>query len=219
MDHTALSPVAPSTQPASAFADYLTEELNRYDEHLHDVRGLAAGTRSQRVRVVRLLLQEQFADCPIEIAKLHPDDVRSFLARQLDAHRSHAKASLLASALRSYFRYRATYGDQVGGLTAVISTPVHGKLASLPRALGPDEADRLVKSLAPGHACRKSPASRSAISCSIRALPAFICTARAESNAAFPCGARPSRKCVPGCGGIRSLRRPLLCSPIVTGRR
>jgi site-specific recombinase XerD len=74
--------------------------------------------------------------------------VRSFLAKQLEAHWSHAKASLLASALRSYFRYRATCGDQVGGLTAVISNPVHWKLASLPRALNPDDADRLLKSFA-----------------------------------------------------------------------
>jgi len=42
--------------------------------------------------------------------------------------------------LRSYFRYRATHGDQIGGLTAVISNPVYWKLASLPRALNPDEA-------------------------------------------------------------------------------
>lgn len=148
MNHNTSSPVAPSTLAASAFADPITEELHRYDEHLHDVRGLAEGTRSHRVRVVRLLLQEQFPDCPIDIAKLHPDDVRSFLARQLEAHQSHAKASLLASALRSYFRYRATCGDPIGGLTTVISNPVHWKLASLPRALSPDEADRLLKSFA-----------------------------------------------------------------------
>lgn len=148
MNHTASSPVAPSTQPTSAFAVHITEELHHYDEHLHDVRGLAEGTRSHRVRVVGRLLQEQFADHPIDIAKLRPDDVRSFLAKQLDAHRSHSNASLLASALRSYFRYWATCGDRVGGLTAVISNPVHWKLASLPRALNSDEADGLLKSFA-----------------------------------------------------------------------
>ncbi len=148
MSQISSPPVTPSTHPAPALSDHITAELRRYDEHLHDVRGLAEGTRRQRVRVVRRLLQEQFADRPIDVAKLHPDDVRSFLARQLEAHWSHAKASLLASALRSYFRYRATCGDRVGRLTAVISNPVHWKLASLPRALNPDDADRLLKSFA-----------------------------------------------------------------------
>lgn len=50
--------------------------------------------------------------------------------------------------MRSYFRYRTTCGDQVGELTTVISNPVNWKLASLPRALRPDEADRLLKSFA-----------------------------------------------------------------------
>lgn len=148
MNHTALSQVAPSTQPPSAFSDHLTKELHRYDEHLRDVRGLAEGTRSLHVRVVRRLLQEQFADRPIDIAELRPDDVRSFLARQLGKPRSHSYASELAMALRSYFRYRATCGDQVGGLSAAISNPVHWKLASLPRALSPDEAERLLESSA-----------------------------------------------------------------------
>lgn len=48
MNHTASSPVASSTQPTSAFAVHITEELHHYDEHLHDVRGLAEGTRSHR---------------------------------------------------------------------------------------------------------------------------------------------------------------------------
>ena len=54
-----------------------------------------------------------------------PDDVRQFLASQLDAHRTAANASYLAAGLRSYFRYRTTCGDRVGGLIAVISNPVH----------------------------------------------------------------------------------------------
>ena len=48
--------------------------------------------------------------------------------------------------MRSYFRYRATCGDPVGTLTAVISNPVHWKLASLPRALKAEEVERLLNS-------------------------------------------------------------------------
>jgi len=146
MNHTDLHQPAPSSWPPAAPTGVIAEELRRYDEHLCDVRGLAAATRRNRVRIVGRLLQRKFAGRTLDIAKLRPDDVRRFLANQLDAHRTPANASQLASALRSYFRYRTTCGDRVGALTAVISSPVHWKLASLPRALKPDEVERLLNS-------------------------------------------------------------------------
>ena len=93
-----------------------------------------------------MLLRQKFKERAIDISRLRPDDVRQFLASQLEAHRTASNASRLAAALRSYFRYRATCGDQVGKLTAVILNPVHWKLASLPRALKPDEIERLLNS-------------------------------------------------------------------------
>lgn len=138
--------VSDARQPA-ATTDYIAEELRHYDEHLHDVRGLAAGTRQDYLRVAGWLLQQKFAGQPIDIAKLHPGDVRQFLAEQLDTHQTASNASRLAGALRSYLRYRTTCGDQVGALTSVISNPVHWKLASLPRALKPEETERLLNSL------------------------------------------------------------------------
>ena len=143
MNHTSQHLAAPSMRPSATFAGDLAAELHRFDEHLRDVRGLSTGTRHQRASIVGRLLQRKFADRPIDIARLRPEDVRRFLADQLDVRRTPSNASRLASALRSYFRYRTTCGDQVGGLTAVITNPVHWKLSSLPRALKPDEADRL----------------------------------------------------------------------------
>lgn len=137
---------APITRSPAAPTDYVAEELRRYDEHLRDVRGLAAETRRIRVRIVGRFLRQKFASHPVDIAKLRPDDVRLFLANQLDARRTPSNASQLASALRSYLRYRNTCSDQVGALTAVISNPVHWKLSSLPRALKPEETERLLNS-------------------------------------------------------------------------
>jgi len=146
MNHASLHRAARNRQPSAMLSGDVVEELRRYDEHLRDVRGLATGTRRHRTLIVGRLLQRKFADRPIDIARLRPEDVRRFLAEQLDVRRTPSNASQLASALRSYLRYRTTCGDQVGGLTAVITNPVHWKLASLPRALKPDEADRLLKS-------------------------------------------------------------------------
>jgi site-specific recombinase XerD len=144
MNHITLHPTAPSARLSVVPSDFIAIELCRYDEHMRDVRGLAAGTRRNRVRILGRFLQQKYAGHPVDIGKLCPDDVRRFIAKQLDAHRTTSNASKLASALRSYFRYRTTCGDQVGALTAVISSPVHWKLATLPHALKPDDVERLL---------------------------------------------------------------------------
>lgn len=136
----------PKARSSASFPACIADELRRYDEHLHDVRGLAAGTRKDRLYVAGMLLRQKFKGRAIDISRLRPNDVRQFLARQLEAHRTASNASRLAAALRSYFRYRATCGDQVGKLIAVILNPVHWKLASLPRALKPEEIERLLNS-------------------------------------------------------------------------
>ena len=129
----------------------IADELRRYDDHLRDVRGLAAGTRRDRCRIVAQLLRKKFAGGVINMAKLRPVDIRCFIARQLQDGYSHSVASQLASALRSYLRYRTICGDSVAGVIAVISSPVQWRLASLPRALKPDEVQRLLGALPNGH--------------------------------------------------------------------
>ena len=146
MKPTASHRATPKARLSSSFSASVTGELCRYDEYLRDVRGLAAGTRKDRLVIAGLVLQQKFKELAIDISSLRPDDVRQFLAGQLDTHRTASNASRLTAALRSYFRYRATCGDQVGKLTAVILNPVHWKLASLPRALTPDEIERLLNS-------------------------------------------------------------------------
>jgi len=136
----------PKARSSESFSAHITDELRRYDEHLRDVRGLAASTRKDRLYVAGILLRQKFKRRAVDISRLRPDDVRQFLASQLEAHRSSSNASRIAAALRSYLRYRATCGDSVGKLTAVISNPVHWKLASLPRALKLEEAERLLNS-------------------------------------------------------------------------
>jgi integrase len=149
MSKTTVCRVAASRPLSTASKDQIAEELRRYDEHLRDVRGLSDGTRSDRLRIIGRLLRQRFAARPLDIAKLLPAQVRGFLARQLGAHPSRSNASAHATALRSYLRYRSTCGDAVGALSAAISAPVHWRLASLPRALKPDELERLLNAFTP----------------------------------------------------------------------
>ena len=140
MNHTTTHRVALATR----LSDHIVEELRRYDEYLRDVKGLASATCQGLIRVAGRLLRQKFKGRAIDISKLRPDDVRQFLASQLVVRRTASNASCLAAGLRSYVRYRTTCGDQVSGLMAVISSPAHWRLASLPHALKPDEVERLL---------------------------------------------------------------------------
>jgi len=125
---------------------YIADELRRYDEHMRDARGLTAGTRRGRLRTVQRLLLHKFAGRPGAICELQPDDVRGFIAEQLELRGTASNAVTVASALRAYFRYRTTCGDRVHGLLGVIDSPAHWSLASLPRALKHAEIERLLAS-------------------------------------------------------------------------
>ena len=142
---------APNSPEDSTYSAYIKEELRRYDEHLQDVRGLSAGTRKDRLRIIGLLLEGKFKHREVVFARMQPDDVRQFLSTRLAQRQTSSNASQHATALRSYLRYRATCGDSVAELAAVIQNPVHWKLASLPRALKPDEIERLLESFSTRH--------------------------------------------------------------------
>jgi site-specific recombinase XerD len=113
---------------------------------MRDARGLATGTRTGRLRIVERLLVSKFAGRPVVGGELQTDDIRQFIADQLDTLGSTSNAITIASTLRAYLRYRSTCGDAVQPLLAVIAAPAHWSMASLPRALKPEEVNRLLNS-------------------------------------------------------------------------
>ncbi len=123
------------------------DELRRFDDYMNQVRGLAPRTRSMFLHTVRRLLFDQFGERPVVISAIKPEDVRKFVACQSERYSTPASAGTLASALRGYFRFRATRGDQVHGLIGVVSYPANWRLASLPKALSIVEVERLLGSL------------------------------------------------------------------------
>lgn len=129
---------AQRVRSSAEIPDPIADELRRYDDHLRDVRGLSASTRRNRCRIVEQLLRKKFAGGVVTMAKLRAADVRRFIAWLLGNRSSHSVAAQVATALRSYLRYRTVCGDSVAGLSAVISSPVQWKLATLPSALKPD---------------------------------------------------------------------------------
>ena len=132
-----------------AVPDRIEQELQGFDEHMSGVRGLAPKTRRDRIRIVRHLLHKRFADQPLELSSLQPDEVRQFIADQLEHRGSTSHARALGSALRAYFRYRAACGDCTEVLAGVITSPAQWSLSSLPQSLTEDEVNRLLGSFTP----------------------------------------------------------------------
>lgn len=116
--------------------------LRRFDEHLQQAQGLAASTRRRRLKIVESLLLGATSAMP------SASELRQFIAAEL-ARVSPASGGALASALRSYLRFRAFEGDAVEHLLPVILSPAHWRLAPLPQTLTASELDRLLGAFPP----------------------------------------------------------------------
>lgn len=125
----------------------IDEELRRFDDYMNHARGLAPATRSRYLCTVRRLLLEQFASLPVVLSAITPEDVRRFVASQRELYSTPGSTGSLVSALRGYFRFRITRGDQMQALIGVVSYPANWQLASLPQALSSAEVGCLVDSL------------------------------------------------------------------------
>ncbi len=115
----------------------IEDGLRRFDEHLHQVRGLAQSTRARRLPIVASLLRETSSMVPTA------DQLRDFIAQELSRVGSGGGAAV-GTALRSYLRFRAFEGDRVEHLLPLIASPAHWRLAALPQTLSCAEVELLL---------------------------------------------------------------------------
>jgi integrase len=123
--------------------DPLERALHRYNEHMQQARGLARSTRLRRLKIVDALVRTAAVVTP------SADQLRRFIAQELD-HVSPASGGAIATALRSYLRFRAFEGNRVEHLLPVIGSPARWRLAPLPQTLSRADVDRLLGAFPPG---------------------------------------------------------------------
>ena len=87
MNRTSPPRSAQRVRSSAEIPDPVADELCRYDDHLRDVRGLAAGTRRNHCRIVAQLLRKKLAGGVVNMAKLRAADVRRFIAWALRCRR------------------------------------------------------------------------------------------------------------------------------------
>ncbi len=133
--------------PAPVDMTEVGEELRRYDQYMEQVRGLAPNTRDAALRLVEALLRLHFGDDAIRFEVITPERVRRFFAAQAKNYKAPTSLGAVVSALRGYFRWRATLGDRTHALVGALAYPANWQLASLPKSLEAAEVQQLEAAL------------------------------------------------------------------------
>lgn len=143
--------------PPPGHAGTIGPELAAFDRYMDAVRGLAANTRRQRVRIVGRFLAERFEGDPLMLAALTAADLKRFVLGGGGKRRSAGTVGVMAGALRCYLRFRGLAGDPVEALSEAIPAAAHWRLATLPEVLSQTEIDQLLGSFGePFPSCKRA---------------------------------------------------------------
>lgn len=118
-------------------------EVQYFDDYLRTASGLQEATRTYRRRYVREFLLEFFDQDSVELSRLTPKDVVRYLSKRASRLKP-ASAKVLASSLRSYFRFLRLRGECEEALILAVPAPSSYRLTSLPRVLTVQELKRLL---------------------------------------------------------------------------
>jgi site-specific recombinase XerD len=118
----------------SGFTHYLVAE-----------RGLSAATIINYRPTVHRFLEERFGAGEVKLDELCPRDVHRFLLRHAPRV-SRARAKLMATALRSFFRFLRQRGSITSDLASAIPATTNWRLTGLPLSLGSEQVEALLDS-------------------------------------------------------------------------
>jgi integrase/recombinase XerD len=128
-------PITPVETCAQAYVEYLREE-----------RALADATVHNYVLFARSFLKTSFGSGPVNLSTICARDVIRFV--QCQVRRLHLKrAKIMTTALRSFLRYARYTGDVTLDLAGAVPTVANWSMASIPRAIAPDQVRQLLASI------------------------------------------------------------------------
>ena len=121
--------------------------VNRYLHYLRNERGLAKNSVLVYAPFVRGLLVDQVAKTGgVSVDAFDATSIRTFLLERIHG-RSAEYARLLATALRSFFRFLFLCGDRPTDLSASIPTVCKPRRTAVPAFLSPEEIDRVIAAI------------------------------------------------------------------------
>lgn len=117
-----------------------------YEQYLRQDRALAKATIINYVPFVCDFLRDRFGDRSVKLSCLRAAEVVRFV--QSRARRLHVKrAKLMTTALRSFFQYARLRGEVTLDLAAAVPIVASWSMASIPRAIAPEQTKRLLASI------------------------------------------------------------------------
>jgi len=122
------------------------QQVQAYEQHLRQVRGLAEATIHNYVPFIRNFLQDRFGDGPLALSRLCAHDVTRFVQRQAE-HLHRKRAKLLTSALRSFLQYTRYRGDITLDLAAAVPVVANWWMSSIPRGIEAQHVRQLLASV------------------------------------------------------------------------
>jgi len=123
----------------------------RFAQYLSQERGLSPATLANYLPTCHWFLTERFRDTRVAFRELCPHDISSFILRHAHAV-STRRVQLLASALRSFFRFLYKETETSTNLASAVPTVKRWRFTGLPKFLQPEEVQRLL------HSCDQSTA-------------------------------------------------------------
>lgn len=122
------------------------ELLGRYRDFLNSERGLAASTVNGYVNFVQpFVRRREAADGTLLLEDLTPQDITAFVVTEVPG-RPTGSAKLTVTALRSLLGFLHVEGVVASPLTSAVPSVAGTRLAGLPKALGAEEVQRLLRS-------------------------------------------------------------------------
>lgn len=119
--------------------------LEAFDEHLRRTRGTCPEVRRNYARYVRAFLEAFDGGAP-DLARISVRDAVQFVCATTARYRP-PTVQLVATSLRSFFRFLRAEGLRDDHIEEAVPTVPHRRLASLPRHLDAREFARLIASL------------------------------------------------------------------------
>ncbi len=126
--------------PAVTPVRRLKEEFRRY---LHDERGLAQATIRGYVDTAEHFLAGVYGDGELELRRLQAADVIAFVQREAKRVRA-GRARVVTNALRALLQYLRHRGLIAADLRGSVPAVANWSMASIPKALQPEEVKRLL---------------------------------------------------------------------------
>ena len=119
--------------------------LAAFDDHLRRARGVCVGTRTNYARSVRAFLEDRFPDGRVQVEELGARDVVAFISAATCRYQPRT-LELVATSLRSFFRFLRTQGLGANGLEDAVPMVPHRR-SGLVRHLDSQDFSELIASL------------------------------------------------------------------------